>query len=72
MNILKTPEKSKDYFSVAMIRLFIFFFLVFGLFRITGMWKEYEATLVLTTAGLIVYAIIVYYYKRYKESKNLS
>ena len=69
MDFFKTPENSKEYFTVATFRLFIFFVLLFALFRFTGVWVEQEATLLSTTGALIGYIYVVYLIKRRKERK---
>ena len=70
MDFFKTPESSKEYFTVAIFRLFVFFVTFFALFRFTGVWVDQEAALLSTTGALIGYISFVYILKRRKERKT--
>lgn len=65
-----TPEKSYEYLKVSIIRLGIYYFLLYALLHTTQMWPGFEVIFNLLAVLSIIYHFVVYFVKRTKEKKQ--
>jgi len=70
--LYELPNDSSRYLRVAMIRLAILFFLLFGFLKMTKIWNGFEDNLILLGGLSIIYHYVIFFIKRKKEKTQDS